>query len=292
MKSKIILMLVISSLIIGCIDAPKSISSNNEIPDTISSITEKLLGDCNGKLTTQQCDYWVENSINNKYVRWSGTVSDVKDGVVYVNVNFEGKFSGVATVALYDIPNEKLMDINIGSNIQFTGKINIKKDYSMIPGYSNSWILMTSDGGILGHVDLYNSKIISPDNTELSIKSNTQSGISSVTPTEPSITSGISPVKSGELPKSKTFDVSYVKINDSYIQINVKNIGKESVSNFNFNIGSQRSLVLGNLNPGNYLSAVFNIKEILGKDNNIDIWINYVWSNHPNSEVLRIPITT
>ncbi|CAG1007057.1 MAG: hypothetical protein OIN86_16360 [Candidatus Methanoperedens sp.] len=290
MKAKIVLILVISSLIIGCVDTPKSISSNNEISETVSSITDKLIGDCGSRntLTTEQCDYWVKNNINNKYVSWSGIVSDVRDGVVYVNVDYKfpsgsnGRVNtyadASAIIALHDINIDKLINTNKNNNIQFTGKINIKKDYYMLPGYYNSWIAMTSNGGIMGHVDLYDSKIIKSDNTESSIKSNVQSGISSV--------------KTGEFPKSKTFDVSYKKINNSYIQINVKNIGKESFSNVFFNIGSQRSPVLVNLNPGDYLSAIFNINEILGKDNNIDIWINYVWLDSPRNEVLRIAITT
>lgn len=195
MKAKIVLILVISSLIIGCVDTPKSISSNNEISETVSSITDKLIGDCGSRntLTTEQCDYWVENNINNKYVSWSGIVSDVRDGVVYVNVDYKfpsgsnGRVNtyadASAIIALHDINKDKLININKNNNIQFTGKINIKKDYYMLPGYYNSWIAMTSIGGIMGHVDLYDSKIIKPDNTESSIKSNVQSGISSVTPT-------------------------------------------------------------------------------------------------------------
>lgn len=289
MKAKIVLILVISSLIIGCIDSPKSISSNNEISETITSISDKLLGSScsspNGydapQMTTEQCDYWVENSINDKYVRWSGTVSNVKDGIVYVSVNYKmpnGLNRDRSTiVALYDISKTEVLNINNKDNIQFSGKINIEK--GIYNSYSTSWEIMINGGMPLGKgLELYNSKIIKQDNTESSIKSNVQSGIS--------------PFNADELPKSKTFDVSYVKINDSYIQINVKNIGTESLSNFNFNIGSQRSPVLGNLNPGDYLSATFNIKEILGKDNNIDIWINYVWLDRPRNEVLRIAITT
>lgn len=196
MKSKIILMLVISSLIIGCVDVPKSIASNNEISDTITSISDKLLGiSCsspNGldspKLTTEQCDYWVENNINNKYVTWQGTISNVKDGIVYVSVNYQMP-NGLnkdrsAIVKLYDIRKDEVLKYNIKDNIQFIGKINIER--GIYNSYYMSWTTMINhyDGlDIFKGIELHDSKIIKPDNTESSIKSNVQSGISSVTST-------------------------------------------------------------------------------------------------------------
>ena len=105
-------------------------------------------------------------------------------------------------------------------------------------------------------------------------------------------------------PKSNTFNVSYVKINDSYIQINVKNIGKESVFNVSFNIdnvqgqgfliirdnNSNNPILIGNINPGDYSSAIVNIKKISGKGNNIIIRIDYkvdkIWM--PQTTVLSM----
>lgn len=186
MKSKIILiLLVISSLIIGCVDAPKSISSNIEISETLSEIADKVMGDCvsgiGGTLTTEQCDYWVENNINNKYVNWSGTVSDVRDNIVFVFVDYKNP-SGIvgtrtysdisATVELHDIKKDELININKNNKIQFVGKINIKRFENMFGTGMYS----------LSYIKLYDVKIIKPDNTESSIKS-IRSGISSVTPT-------------------------------------------------------------------------------------------------------------
>src|SRR5665811_2111566 len=85
MKLKLILLLliVISSLIIGCVEIPKSTTSKNIIPETISEISQKILVDC---VTTIQCDNWIETHVNGKYVRWNGTVSDAKDNVLVVSV--------------------------------------------------------------------------------------------------------------------------------------------------------------------------------------------------------------
>ncbi len=156
MRTKIILLLIISSLIVGCIDIPKSISSNDIISETVSSITDKLIGDYGETLTKEQADYWVENSINNKYVRWSGTVSDVRDGVVYVSIAYKfpsGSSGGVKTyvdnganVKLYDIRKDEILKINKNDNIKFTGKINIRKDYTPLNGYYESWIMMLNGG--------------------------------------------------------------------------------------------------------------------------------------------------
>jgi len=296
MMSKIILMLIISSQIIGCIDAPKSIASNINVNDNTQSETSKIptisiqdylqykldykSSKCTSQMTTIQCQNFLKEqentfyrNVDNKYIYDSGVVIDVNRDYVVLETNLYDTTSpyvgtrnyGLYSVILKGISDENKLKINKGERVFFLGKVNIKSQTSTFS------LDCLYDIKIGERTDVYNLKELAP--------------------TEPSITSGISKISS-DVPKSKTFDVSYVKINDSYIQINVKNIGKESFSNFNFNIGSQRSPVLGKLNPGDYLSATFNINEIQRIDNNIDIWINYVWSGAPRTSVLRIPITT
>ena len=173
--------------------------NSNEISETISDISDKLLGDCGNRniLTTEQCDYWVENNINNKYVKWNGIMNNIKDGNIYVDVKFKSPSYRIggeniyidksATIVLHGISKNELLNINKNKNIQFTGKLYIKKNYYAIPGYYNSWLMMTS--GVTGQVDLYDSKIIS-NNIESPTKSNIKSGISPVTTLIP-----ISPLK-------------------------------------------------------------------------------------------------
>ena len=116
MKTKIILILVISSLIIGCVGnnntnsfTNQKTSTKNIIPETISDISQRIFEDCG---TTIQCENWIETHINGKYVRWNGTVSDAKDNVLVVSVGqnnlkrsdgMQDYMPPYVTVYLYDL---------------------------------------------------------------------------------------------------------------------------------------------------------------------------------------------
>jgi len=136
-------------------------NSSNEISETILSITDKL-SKCGKTLTSEQCDYWIENNINNKYVTWSGTIEDVRDGIVFIIVKNSGikrldNSMSDAHVSLYDIKKDELLKLNKGDNIVFKGKINIREIMSM--NYYSSWTSMIEGANIDG-ISLHDSKII------------------------------------------------------------------------------------------------------------------------------------
>lgn len=164
MKAKMILLLVISSLIIGCIEkqsvSPNSISSKNIIPETFDDIATKFR-ECGKTMTTAQCDDWIENHINGNYVRWNGVVSDVKGDVIIVKVPYSF-FGGVCapctehkSITLHDVNKEELLKLKPDENIRFTGKINKFKlaNLMVTNRHYASWV------GVVGSIDLYDVNI-------------------------------------------------------------------------------------------------------------------------------------
>jgi hypothetical protein len=149
MKIKIVLILLIFSLIIGCIEKP--IESKNIIPETYEDITNKFKNECGNTLTTAQCDDWVENHINGNYVRWNGEVKDVRNEIVYVRIIDGKSFDAFRPfgIGLHDINKEELMKLKPKENIRFTGKINIEK-HPTTGSYYDSWL-----DGLYGFNDLY-----------------------------------------------------------------------------------------------------------------------------------------
>jgi hypothetical protein len=155
MKTKIILLLVISSLITGCVGnsiEKQNTSSKNIISESYQGITNKFENECGTTLTTAQCDDWVENHINGNYVRWKGVIVDVRNDVVYVA---ETSATDYSNVALYDVSKEELMKLNPKENIVFTGKINLKKDPTF--GYKGTW---DDSINLRGTINLYDATII------------------------------------------------------------------------------------------------------------------------------------
>ena len=170
MMAKIILMLVISSLIIGCVEkqsiSPNSISSKNIIPDTFDEIATKF-EECGTTMTTAQCDYWVENHINGNYVRWNGVVSDVRGDVIIVKVEWKNMLGGYCTketpctqyksITLHDVNKEELLELKPNENIRFIGKINkfMVLDLWVKNKHHESWV-----NDVMGsNIDLYDVNI-------------------------------------------------------------------------------------------------------------------------------------
>jgi hypothetical protein len=243
--SKIILLLVISSLIIGCIDAPKSISTKNIIPETISDITDKILTDCG---TTIQCDNWVETHINGNYVKWNGVVSDATNDVLIVSVQYNfptGSIGGMKTynkdaqanVRLHDLSKEELLKFRKGDKIQFTGKINIRKDYTPLNDYYDSWIMMTS---MTGSISLSDATIIQENSGISDVKPFENNKV----PTDEEITKGA--VEGFRNAQSSNSGISY--------HIDTSPPGKGVVY-----INNKISPTTGTLPPGSY-----NIKLVVG----------------------------
>jgi len=170
MKSKIILMLIISSITIGCIVPQElTISENvtkNIIPDTIADIND-YINNCKKTMTSIQCEKGIDNRINGNYIIWVGTVTDATKDVLFVSVDYnDAKWgSSQAKVRLYDIDTNELLKFKRGDNVKFTGKINIEKIKDMnlkgeqidtgFLGYSTAWYYM-----ITGNIDLHNVEII------------------------------------------------------------------------------------------------------------------------------------
>lgn len=122
-------------------EQPKEIllKSYDDIYVELYSFDKFSVTDCVTKLTKLQCDdkrkehvNYVRNNINGHYVKWSGEIVDVgRDPysysmIAYVKISgfnkFE-KYQWIAEVMLYDIPKEKLIKLNKGDKILFTGKI-------------------------------------------------------------------------------------------------------------------------------------------------------------------------
>lgn len=169
MKTKIIILLVISSLIIGCVEnqSPfsKTTGTKNIINFTAIDITKKLIIECGSTLTTNQCDDWVENQLNNKYVNWSGTVSDVKGDLVYVQyqpkdlIIDKTRYGSSLDIVLHDIDKNKLMQLQRGQSIRYIGMIKPEKIEGLFNGdksYKNWWKDKTESG----ELNLYDSEII------------------------------------------------------------------------------------------------------------------------------------
>lgn len=170
MKSKIILLLIISSLIIGCV-APQELTmsknvTKNIIPDTLTDINN-YVNNCEKTMTSIQCEQGIDNHINGNYITWVGTVTDATKDVLLVSVEYnDAKWgSSHSKVRLYDINENELLKFKRGENIKFTGKINIEKikdintkgeriDTGFL-GYSTAWYYM-----ITGYIDIHNVEII------------------------------------------------------------------------------------------------------------------------------------
>lgn len=93
------------------------------------------------------------------------------------------------------------------------------------------------------------------------------------------------------------FDISYVNNGISFnVAINFANFGTEPMSAVVVNIPSQKnfsvigsnSSVLGNLNPGDYTSAVFNLRKISETDNGLEVEIQYTDINGKRHTIRRI----
>lgn len=177
MKAKIVLLIVISSLIIGCVENQtflpnQTVSSKNIIPGTLSDINNRI-SNCG---TTIQCDNLIENHINGNYVRWDGSVSDARDNILVVSVAsipLGNKWNGekyITTyypdvrVNLYGLSKEDLLKFKIGDNIEFIGKINIKKSYPpYYNGYVSVWNSMILLSPFGAPFDLYDVTIEQPN---------------------------------------------------------------------------------------------------------------------------------
>jgi hypothetical protein len=165
LKLIIILLIVISSLIIGCVELPKSTTSKNIIPETISDISIKIFDNCG---TTIQCDNWIETHINGKYVRWNGIVSDARDNMLIVSTEhiipksqsmFGKEKKEQATIYLHGLSEEDLLKFKSGDMIQFIGKINIEKNSY---GSQLTWFNMISPSGAI-KLELYDVTIEQPN---------------------------------------------------------------------------------------------------------------------------------
>lgn len=166
MKTKIILLLVISSLIIGCIEK-QSVSSKNVIPETFDDIATKF-EECGKTMTTAQCDDWIQNHINGNYVRWNGVVSDVRGDVIIVKVEWKDMRGGYCTketpcidkksIILHDVIKEELLKLKPNENIRFTGKINefiVLNNLWVKNKHRESWVNDVTGS----HIDLYDVNI-------------------------------------------------------------------------------------------------------------------------------------
>lgn len=150
MVSKIILMVVISSLIIGCVDPkipgipknqinPTNINQPSQtniqpirtpqpnpiyikpeqkiiISNNIEDLSQKLK-ECT-KLTTIQCDEFVNNNINGKYVRITGSIIDVRNNEIIVTFN-----PTFISTTITELDTNKLMKYNKGDIITYTSRI-------------------------------------------------------------------------------------------------------------------------------------------------------------------------
>ncbi len=140
MKQSIILSIFILGIVFsGCIDSinnkktdintltNNATTSKNEqisfISETHNDIINKFYNECDKTLTTIQCKEWLKG-YNGKYVKWNGIIYDVTADTVLVDSN--GASSG--SIALYDIPKEKLLKLNKNDKITFTGKIVINNN--------------------------------------------------------------------------------------------------------------------------------------------------------------------
>jgi hypothetical protein len=127
-KIKIILLLVVSLLIVGCIEKqaldPKSTETKTKSTETKTFIQESSykelfdkVVDCKKSSTTMQCDNWVNTYVYGKYVDWHAEVSDVDGNILYADC------IGCVKIRLYDVDEKTLMQLKPVQTIRFSGRI-------------------------------------------------------------------------------------------------------------------------------------------------------------------------
>src|SRR3990172_7770209 len=90
------------------------------------------------------------------------------------------------------------------------------------------------------------------------------------------------------------FDLSYVETLGSF-SLNVVNIGISTASAVavnlprqkNFSITGSSNAVLGNLNPGDYTSAIFQVTKIPGAGNSLEIEIQYTDTSGQRHTIIK-----
>lgn len=163
---KIIILLTTLLLITGCVEHSKySDNDRNIVNFTVIDLTKKLIIECENTLTTYQCNDWVENHLNNKYVNWNGIVGDVKEELVYVQYQPKSAiiinntiYGFPPSIILYDIEKDKLIQLQKGQSIKYIGMIKPEKIEGIFDknkSYRNWWRSKIE----MGKLNLYNSEI-------------------------------------------------------------------------------------------------------------------------------------
>jgi hypothetical protein len=95
------------------------------------------------------------------------------------------------------------------------------------------------------------------------------------------------------------FDISYVETLGSF-SLNVANVGISPASAVavnlprqnNFSVTGSSASVLGNLNPGDYTSAIFQVTKTAGTGNNLELEIQYTDTSGQRHTITKsLPVT-
>lgn len=145
-----IFLILISSLIIGCIEK-QPIQDSQKISDTYENIDYNINNKCSIQFWMSDqgsaCNGYVKG-INGKYVNWSGMISNIKDGVVYVQLSSNP--SNQKKVSLNEVEKTTFRNLEIGQRIIFQGKINLN---CINVNCFNEWIQQSKE------IDLHDVRI-------------------------------------------------------------------------------------------------------------------------------------
>ncbi len=133
---KIILLLVISVLVIGCVGNPlaSDVESNskNITLQQLHDYTKLLYLKCDSSLTSDNCDNFLktkraqfENEVQGNYLIGEGTVKDVGHGIVYLSTPYPN-YGSELRIALNGVQSDKSSELKKDEKIFFRGQINLK----------------------------------------------------------------------------------------------------------------------------------------------------------------------
>jgi len=117
--------------------------------------------------TEIKCDELIETQFNNKYITWTGTVTQVTNEKVFVTPS--SKHSFLSSVILHDIDKQTKLLLSKGEKIAFSGKFFITKNinYPLTnikmnnPSYKYIWLFLSTNSVVGIGIDITDAKIIS-----------------------------------------------------------------------------------------------------------------------------------
>lgn len=145
MIMRFLILILVLVTVAGCLVQPEETIKKTIIPDTLTDIYKKSQT-CG---TSIQCEEYFD-SIDEKYISWTGIVNYVSSDFLLLHVKFKSQYyEENANVYVYDVDRTTLLTLNKGDNIQFSGRLKLSL-ISENKKYLNFAFISLYDGKIIG----------------------------------------------------------------------------------------------------------------------------------------------